>query len=56
LGQWTTQRRRINEDFQRLFGAESSITPPVTTIAVGADSDNTQGRSVAYLSQLRWLP
>lgn len=56
LSQWTTQRRRINEDFQRLFGVESPVTPPVTTVAVGADSDNTLGRSVAYLSQLRWLP
>ena len=56
LGQWTTQRRRVSEDFQRLFGAESPVTPPVTTVAVGADSDNTLGRSVAYLSQLRWLP
>ena len=56
LNQWTTQRRRVSEDFQRLFGSESAVTPPVTTVAVGADSDNTQGHSVAYVSQLRWLP
>jgi hypothetical protein len=56
LGQWTPQRRRVNDDFQSLFGKESPTTPPVTTVAVGADSDNTGGRSVAYLSQLRWLP
>ena len=56
LGQWTAQRRRVNDDFQSLFGKESPTTPPVTTVAVGADSDNTGGRSVAYLSQLRWLP
>lgn len=54
--QWTTQRRRVSDDFQSLFGNESAVTPPVTTVAVGADSDNTLGRSVAYLSQLRWLP
>ena len=54
--QWTTQRRRVSEDFHRLFGLESSVTPPVITVAVGADSDNTQGHSVAYVSQLRWLP
>lgn len=56
LNQWTTQRRRVSEDFQRLFGSESPITPPVISVAVGADSDNTGGRSLAYLSQLRWLP
>ena len=55
-GQWTTQRRRVAQDFQRLFGNESPVTPPVLTVAVGADSDNTQGQSLAYLSQLRWLP
>ena len=56
VGQWTTQRRRVGDDFQRLFGAESPVTPPVITVAVGADSDNTGGHSLAYLSQLRWWP
>jgi hypothetical protein len=55
-GQWLTQRRRVAEDFQTLFGKESAVTPPVIAVAVGADSDNTQGQSLAYLSQLRWLP
>lgn len=56
LGQWQTQTRRVGDDFQRLFGQESPRTPPITTVAVGADSDNTRGHSLAYLSQLRWLP
>jgi len=30
--------------------------PPVTAVAVGADSDNTQGKSLGYVAQLRWLP
>jgi hypothetical protein len=55
-GQWLSQQRRIADDFARLFGAESPVMPPVIAIAVGADSDNTQGASVAYLSQLRWIP
>jgi hypothetical protein len=55
-GQWVTQRRHVAEDFQRLFGMESPVTPPVIAVVVGADSDNTQGQSVAYVSQLRWLP
>lgn len=53
---WRTQRRRVAEDFQRLFGMESPVTPPVLAVVVGADSDNTQGQSVAYVTQLRWLP
>jgi hypothetical protein len=56
LGQWTTQKRRVADDFQRLFGKESPRTPPVTAVAIGADSDNTRGHSLAYISQLRWLP
>jgi hypothetical protein len=55
-GAWQTQQRRIADDFQALFGAESPITPAVIAVAVGADSDNTQGQSQAFLSQLRWLP
>ena len=56
LGQWSVQKRRVSEDFQRLFGQESPRTPPVTAVVLGADSDNTRGRSVAYVSALRWLP
>ena len=55
-GQWITQQRNVQEDFARLFGAESASMPPVLAVAVGADSDNTQGQSLAYLSQLRWIP
>lgn len=56
LGQWTLQKRRVSDDFQRLFGQESARTPPVTAVVLGADSDNTRGHSVAYVSALRWLP
>lgn len=56
LGQWTTQKRQVSDDFQRLFGQESPRTPRVTAVAVGADSDNTRGHSLAYISALRWLP
>ena len=56
LGQWTLQKRRVSDDFQRLFGQESPRTPPVTAVVLGADSDNTRGRSLAYVSALRWLP
>lgn len=55
-GQWVSQRRRVADDFAQLFGQESKVLPPITAIAVGADSDNTQGNSLAYLAQLRWMP
>lgn len=55
-GQWVSQRRNIAEDFALLFGQESPALPPLTAVAVGADSDNTRGSSLAYVTQLRWLP
>ena len=54
--QWVTQRRNVAEDFASLFGQETRSMPPVIAVAVGADSDNTGGQSLAYLSQLRWSP
>ncbi len=54
-GQWQPQRRRIADDFATLFGTESATLPPIMAVAVGADSDNTQSSSVAYVTQLRWL-
>ena len=52
LGQWRAQQRNLEVDFRRLFGAESSAVPPVVAIAVGADADNTGGRSLAWLSDV----
>ena len=54
-GQWVDQRRRLAEDFASLFGMESAVMPPVIAVAVGADSDNTGGTSLAYLARLRWV-
>jgi hypothetical protein len=53
-GQWQPQRRRIADDFATLFGTESATLHPVVAVAVGADSDNTQTTSVAYVTQLHW--
>jgi len=55
-GQWVSQRRNIATDFALLFGQESPGLPPVSAVAVGADSDNTRGSSLGYVAQLRWLP
>ena len=55
-GAWRAQQRRIDADFLRLFGDESGVVPPVIAIAVGADSDNTGGRSLAYIADIGLTP
>ncbi len=55
-GAWRSHERLIQADFLRLFGDESSSVPPVIAIAVGADSDNTGGRSLAYIADIRLNP
>jgi hypothetical protein len=55
-GQWVSQRRNIADDFALLFGQESQSLPQITAVAVGADSDNTRGSSLGYVTQLRSLP
>ena len=52
VGQWLRERRDIEADFQRLFGAESAEMPPVASIAIGADADNTKGHSVGYVGEI----
>ncbi len=52
LHQWTAERRDIVADFHRLFGAEAPELPPIAAVAVGADADNTQGHSLAWVADL----
>lgn len=52
LDQWVVERRDIEPDFKRLFGAETLAVPPVIGVAVGADADNTNSRSVAYIADV----
>jgi Protein of unknown function (DUF3047) len=51
-GQWLTHERDLAADVQRAFGHEFDLPPPLIAIVVGADSDNTQGQSLAYLGDL----
>ena len=53
---WQAERRDIAADFRSLFGDESAQVPPVIGVGVGADADNTQGRSLAYVAELRLAP
>jgi len=52
LHAWRREQRDIHADFLRLFGDEATTVPPLMGILVGADADNTQGRSVAHLAEL----
>lgn len=53
LKQWVAHERDLAADFQRAFGHESEgVVPPLMAILVGADSDNTDGFSLAYVSDL----
>jgi hypothetical protein len=52
MGQWQTHTRDVSADFMRAFGHESAVVPPTVALIVGADSDNTQGSSLAYLTSL----
>ena len=54
LLRWQNEQRDVAADFKKLFGDESPEVPPLLAIVVGADSDNTHGSSVGYVSGLKW--
>jgi Protein of unknown function (DUF3047) len=56
VGRWIDERRDVAADFFRLFGGEAAALPPIIGIAVGADADNTQGRSLGFVAELALRP
>ena len=54
LRQFVAEQRDLAKDFLALFGSETAQVPPLLAIAVGADSDNTQGSSLGFLRGLGW--
>ena len=52
--QWHREERNIAKDFERAFGEESKTLPTISAIAIGADTDNTQSTSTAYLADLKF--
>lgn len=56
LKEWKSHKRNLSEDFLKAFGTETQTVPAVTAIIVGADSDNTQGSSLGYVSDIMVQP
>ncbi|MEO8925384.1 MAG: DUF3047 domain-containing protein [Caldimonas sp.] len=54
--QWVAERRDLGADFVLAFGSESADVPAIVGIAIGADADNTQDHSIAYVSGLSLEP
>lgn len=55
-GTWQSVRRDLSADFLRAFGEESTSVPRLLAVAVGADADNTGGRSLGYITDLELTP
>ncbi|MBT9490246.1 MAG: DUF3047 domain-containing protein [Rubrivivax sp.] len=52
LATWRGESRDLHADFLRAFGDEARDVPPLQAIAVGADGDNTDGSSQAFVADL----
>lgn len=52
LTAWRSERRDVHADFLQLFGDETSTVPDIVGVGIGADADNTQSRSLAYIADL----
>ena len=55
-GQWLSEQRDLARDFATLFADElpaSSAVPPLRSVLIGADSDNTASRSSGWVADLR---
>jgi hypothetical protein len=51
-GTWRSERRDLAADFRRAFGDEADSVPPLTAVLIGADADNTGGRSLGFVGAL----
>lgn len=55
-GTWRSHQRVLAADFLRAFGDETQQVPPAVAVVVGADADNTAGRSLGYIGDLKITP
>jgi hypothetical protein len=56
LNKWVAEKREVGADFLKLFSDEIRTVPPIIGVVIGADSDNTQSKSVAYVSGISLEP
>jgi hypothetical protein len=56
LQAWRSERRDLAADFLRLFGDEMRAAPAIAGVAIGADADNSHGRGLAFVADLRLEP
>lgn len=57
--QWLSEQRDLARDFATLFADElpaGSTVPPLHSVLIGADSDNTASRSRGWVADLRSAP
>lgn len=54
-GAWVRNDRPVAADFRKAFELDGEM-PPLTAIAVGADADNTGGRSLAWVGDVTLTP
>jgi hypothetical protein len=52
LKTWKSEKRNLIADFTKLFGAESPKVPPIVSVGIGADADNTHTRSLSYVANI----
>jgi hypothetical protein len=52
LGKWRAETRNVYEDFKRAFGEEP---PPIRSIGIMTDSDNTGADAEAYYGDITFL-
>ena len=58
-GQWATENRDLARDFRTLFADElpaGAPTPRLSTVLIGADSDNTASNSLGWVADLQTAP
>lgn len=55
-GAWQDESHDLRADFLRAFGDESTTLPPLRALALGADADNTGGRSLGYVAGVELAP
>jgi hypothetical protein len=56
LRSWQAETRDLQADFLRAFGSDTQTVPPLVTVGVGADADNTRGQGLGYVADLRLQP